>query len=310
MEIALPQGGEKRLAPIGTLFKDTFALYRNRFLTFMAVIAPPIMLGAGGLFVQGNRLATVITIIVTTAVNLLAYIALIVAVRGGDAATSYRESTRIFFPYLWVAILVNLITVGGMVMALIPAIVFSIWFIFGQFIFFDSSARGMEVLLRSKEYVRGLWWPVFLRFVLLGILIALVMIVIAFGFELGAQTEAPGSAASPAEVIVISILQFFFISFIITYLWVIYQNLKAIKPELAGAPVNERGKGFFIFSAVLGVVAPLLLLTALVIGFVSFVAKNPCLLYDIKNEPCPASLQEPLSLGDELLPQTDALEVF
>ena len=48
----------------------------------------------------------------------------------------------------------------GSLFFLIPGIIFSVWFIFGDFVLIDEDIRGVKALLRSKKYVEGRWFYV------------------------------------------------------------------------------------------------------------------------------------------------------
>ncbi len=265
---------------ISDLFHDAVALYRNRFSVFAAIMAVPLAIAFAGAFTRRQFIATIVLGLVSVLAYLFAYIALIAAAKGENAEAAYRLGGSLFLSYAWVVFLTSLVNLGGLIMGFVPAVIFSIWFAFAPLILIDAGSRGMEALLRSKEYVRGLWWPIFWRVIIVGILIGLFSVGIAKVSELGNQSFA--AYIGPA------IVQFFALPFVVTFGWVLYQNLKVLKPGLAGAPTQEKGKGFFIFSAVLGIVAPAILLTGVTIAYLSFL-KDPCASYAAKRQPCPIS---------------------
>jgi len=81
--------------------------------------------------------------------------------------------------FLWVSLLVWFMIAGGSLLLLIPGLVFSVWFLFAQFILAREDARGMDALLKSRAYVAGRGWPVFGRLLLGGLLVAGISVVLA-----------------------------------------------------------------------------------------------------------------------------------
>jgi hypothetical protein len=67
--------------------------------------------------------------------------------------------------FAWVCMLAGFIVTGGMLLFLIPGIIFSIWFFFAPFIVLDDDTRGMSALFKSRAYLSGRWFDVFLRLV-------------------------------------------------------------------------------------------------------------------------------------------------
>jgi len=106
------------------------------------------------------------------------------------------------------------ILVGG-ILLIIPGIIFYIYFEFSFFVFVGEGIKGAKALSRSKELVKGYWWQVFLR----EIVIMIVLFVSAWaigqipviGFFLGLVLATP---------------------FVIIFSYLIYKDLKQIKqPE-------------------------------------------------------------------------------
>ena len=117
--------------------------------------------------------------------------------------------------------------------------------------------RGIDALRQSKEYIKGYWWAVLGRTFLLGLIFIGAMIVIELPIALFAGHTA-GSIVSIA-------LTLFFVPFSAIYHYVIFENLRELKPELAGAAQTKEGTGFIKASAIVGIVAPVLIVIALVV---------------------------------------------
>src|SRR3989344_3979582 len=73
---------------------------------------------------------------------------------------SFRRARGKILSMYWVMILSIFIFIGGFVLLIIPALIFATWFSFAIFVFFAEGTRGLDALLKSKEYVRGRFWGV------------------------------------------------------------------------------------------------------------------------------------------------------
>jgi uncharacterized membrane protein len=87
-----------------------------------------------------------------------------------------------------------------------PGVIFAVWFFFAPFVFIDEDVRGMNALLKSKEYVRGRWFGVCLRLLAIWLIAVLV-------------------ASIP---IVGQVLALFLIPFSFVYTFLLYKDLKAL----------------------------------------------------------------------------------
>lgn len=95
----------------------------------------------------------------------------------------YRRSFDIFLPLFLTQILCFLVTLGSSIFLIIPGIFFAIATLFYIFFVVSRKARGMDSCVLSWSIVRGRWWKVIGRIVLmeLTVLIPLVGILIILG---------------------------------------------------------------------------------------------------------------------------------
>lgn len=252
--------GEAKVISIGDLFRQSWRLYRERISTLTKIILLPVAFLVGGdilklLNIGSGGLLGFIGVIT----SFMAALALIFALQGNvQFGEAYRLALRRFWSYGWLAILSGFVTLGGFVMLIVPGIIFSIWFIFAIYIFALEGEKGMDALLRSREYVRGCWLQVFGRQVVL-ILLA-VAVILALSFLSAALTGGSKSG----ENLVINLLTLVITPFITAYFYVLYQNLKSLKSEVISQPASGP-RGFFYFSAVLGVLGLIALIMVLFI---------------------------------------------
>src|SRR3989338_1153580 len=276
------------------LLKEAFEYYKKRAFTLIGISLVPFViafafiaigaiailllsfLSAGaGIFIAGSIFALVVAFIITLLIfGIWAQAALFMGIVASDENIGIRESFRrargkILSMY-WVMILSIFIFIGGFVLLIIPALIFATWFSFSIFLFFAEGTRGLDALLKSKEYVRGRFWGVLGRIVFMFTLFMMVVYapLIVFGFE----TEERGLLFSGviSSPLVGSILTNIF-SFILgplfsLYYFVLYRNLKALKGEFVYF-ASRRARVNFSLVGALGVVAPLIVVAGLMFSF-------------------------------------------
>lgn len=266
---------QAKVISIRSLFGESWKLYRERIGVLTKIMLLPVaFLVAGDLLelFAPSGLASLPTFI-GTMISLLSYLALIFIlqerVQFGEA---YRMAWKKIWSYGWLTILSGFVILGGFVMLFIPGIIFSIWFVFAIYVFAIEGEKGMNALLRSREYVRGYWWQVFGR--------QIVLILAALAALLGLGFIGAILAADKGEALIINLFTLILAPFTTVYLYTLYQNVKSLKPEVASQPPSGP-RGFFYFSAVLGVLGLIALIVLIVvIGVLLFsgVLEQPSIL--------------------------------
>lgn len=172
----------KSLPDIGTLFGRSWSVFQQRFatliglylLTMVAFLVPPALLigtailaglaKGGAVFILLGALGAIAGIYC----GFSCFGAFLHAV--ADDRLPFRESLekgRSFaLPLFWVGLLTGFTIGGGFMLFIIPGVIFTVWFFFAQFIAVKEDVRGMGALLKSREYVRGQWFNVALRLLL------------------------------------------------------------------------------------------------------------------------------------------------
>lgn len=173
---------KNKLTDIGDLFRESWQLFQRRFavliglylLTMVAFTLPAgvtigiaILSGmakGGGAFV----LAGLVGLVGGLYLGFRCFSAFLHAVV--DDQLSFREalekSNQLIIPLAWIGFLTGFIIGGGFILLIIPGIIFMVWFFFAQFILIKEDVHGMSALLKSREYVRGEWFNVALRLLL------------------------------------------------------------------------------------------------------------------------------------------------
>ena len=258
----------ERLDPIGSLWRESWNLFKERaWPAVEMLLVPTILTIAGALFaLAANERAQFIGILFRIAGAILsvpagAGIILLLHEDGPvkkSAGAFYKQGFELFWPLVWVSLLVTAITAGGFLMLIIPGILIGAWLVFANYTLVIEGKRGLGALLQSRGYVEGYWWAIVGRFFLFMIfagIIYIVLVIIAF------------ILAGPIGALLLpGIVVLFLTPFSVAYLYTIFKNLRKIKPELAATPA-VKGRTFFIASGIVGLVAPILIVILIIAAF-------------------------------------------
>lgn len=249
----------QQLPGVLTLLRDAWSLYMHKLGIFVGIMVLPALvtllfgiftggaLISFGAFVEGGWFAPLIAAGVAVFLILLiaqtwAQAALLYAIKdsndGAGIVEAYGRAVRKLPSYWWISILVGLITMGGFLLFIIPGILFAVWFSLALFILIAEDVRGMDALLKSREYVRGMWWPVAWRFIFISILSIIVYLVLGFAFSFLGDPLGSEAANLVAGLLWTPLL--------ITYTFSVYTHLKALKGELVFSPTKKQKTGFII----------------------------------------------------------------
>ncbi len=169
-------------------------------------------------------------------------VALIYAIKNnGDIGIkeSYQKSKSKIKSFFWVSVLVGFITMGGFIFFAVPGFIFTVWFSFAIFIVVTENLKGMDAILKSREYVRGYWWSVLWRF--------LFMYIVLFGVMIAA------SIILMLIPILGNLVSIALTPLIMVYMFLIYDNLRKIKGGFEFQPFAKTKK-LFIAVGVLGAI--------------------------------------------------------
>lgn len=237
------------LTPFGELLKNSWELYKRKLTVLVTLMALPFVLNVLLSLSQPKRSTnlsaspytsthlpamggiTLLVLIAFIVVALLIQVATIKVIDSSednpDLGKLLSSSSPVILPYVWVAILIGLAVFGGLILFIIPGIIFAFWFSFAPYEVVLDQKRGVEALKASKALVSGRVGAIVGRFLLLilvfiGISIIVTMVTV---FLPGVLRDMLSAAAS---------------SFLTTplgtiFVVLLYKELKA-KPVAAPAP--------------------------------------------------------------------------
>ncbi len=216
----------ENLISIKNLLKNSFEIYVNKFWFFIKLISLNILIflllvpSVVLIFFTNENFWTITFTYVFFALSLtcvillytLINISLIISIKERATDLTIKQvllkGVGIFISYLWVSFLSGLAILGGLILFIIPGIIFSIWFAFSSYILISEGKKGRQALSESKELTKGYWWAIFGRFALSTLLIAII-------------------SWSPLVGDIVSI--FFGVPFGTIYAYLMYEDLKRIK---------------------------------------------------------------------------------
>jgi uncharacterized membrane protein len=171
-----------------------------------------------------NPAVFAILMLITIIAILWSTVALVMAIKedGISIGESYRKANPFILPYIWVNILVGLLVLLGLILLIIPGILFAFWYSLSQYILLDQNVRGMQALRKSKEYMKGNIGAVFWRGLAGGILIAIPIIVLS-------AIITASSAPQQVENVLTNIISFTITPIGTVYAFYIYKAVKAKK---------------------------------------------------------------------------------
>lgn len=91
-----------------------------------------------------------------------------------DIQKAYKNAMPFILSYLGASILYGLAVIFGMILLIVPGIIFLGWFMLFGFTVVYEKKGAVESLRRSKELVKGNWWGIVGRYLLGSIILGLV----------------------------------------------------------------------------------------------------------------------------------------
>lgn len=216
---------KKTIIPITELFKQTWSFYKKNWLVFAPILGISLLPSviANVLFNPKSfqfLLLSVIGLVVNIWASTAAFYILKQLVEGsprGNISDTFRNSAPHIVPFLLTGIVTGLIIAGGLLLLIIPGIIFLVWGFASAYVYIFEGRKYLDAFKRSKELVKGYWWDVFVRIMLLILVIAAINSVFnSFGLN---QTIEIRTLASALVSIIVT-------PFALYYAYLIYKDLR------------------------------------------------------------------------------------
>jgi len=243
----------KELMGIGELLKISWSVIKNNIATLLGIVTLYMVVATGIEYLP--VIFKVFTFPVTIIISLTTGIALIFAINNilegnpVDIKESYKTGFKKFFPYLWTIILAGLATFGGLLLLIIPGIIFVVWFSLAGYVRIIEGTGSTAALKRSKQLVKGNWWYVLSASLVCGIVYG-ICIYIPFGilfaiFKFG--LKLPANLCTPIFQIPAGLAM---IASTAVYV-LMFRNLRDIKGTSVVKAKQGKGAGVIIITSVL-----------------------------------------------------------
>lgn len=267
-----PRQYDHFLNPI-ELLQKSWEVFRSRQTTFLAFAFPLILISAITIFftsTQPSSNTRTLTVLVLSLVNIVTSIITTVGLYIAIARRSEKitpiaaiESGVGKIPgYIAVNFLLFFVTFSASLFLLIPGIIIGVMVMFAPFIVLTENIGGMEALVRSRAYARGHILGLLGRVVFLVILCTpLIIIYLAIGDYI--------NIIMPVVSVFISI-----------YFYLMYENLRELRPNINS---RQGGKTRTLF-LILACAIPLLIPVFGVFSSIILLAINPAQLLRVSRD--------------------------
>ncbi len=152
------------------ILKNSWELYKARFWTLLGISLLPFAIFLAGGFIAGflsffiNTSAPLIVLLVFLALALAIYISIwsfaatirnILSEQPISFGESFKLASHDIWPLFLTGLLVGLAIFGGILLLIVPGIIFSFWFGLSQYVVIDEKLSGVEAMKKSKAYMKG-----------------------------------------------------------------------------------------------------------------------------------------------------------
>lgn len=134
---------------------------------------------------------------------------------------NFKESKPYVVKFLGVSLLVFVLIIAWCFALLIPALIFAVYYGFAQYVLITENKRPFSAVERSYDLVRGYFWPV------LGRLLLIFVLALAINFLLSAPLDwlEQKNTAAFAYNLFYNLLWMFISPYFLIYCYGLYKNL-------------------------------------------------------------------------------------
>ncbi|MDD3285815.1 MAG: hypothetical protein PHG95_04275 [Patescibacteria group bacterium] len=137
---------------------------------------------------------------------------------------NFQASKNLFFPYFLISLATGILIFLAFLLFIIPGIILSVsWSLVVVLIVFEDKHTFKSATKRSRELIKGYWWPVFGRFLIIGVLAMLVSLIM--NIPMNSLSEVGKQAYS----FVVNIFWALLSPLFVTYTYLLYKDLLSKK---------------------------------------------------------------------------------
>ena len=176
--------------------------------------------------------------------TLVAQAGIFIIIKNSSQRQTIKEAWSEARKYVWhffaVNTIIGLSIVLGFLLFIIPGIILMVSYSLALWALVDDKYESVSALKRSKELVKGYWWAVCIRF--------LVIIALFFVSSIPLFFLVPNTSFYQAWDVVSSVINFLLGPFAIIYSYLIYKDLTEIKGE--SKVKRKKGTGVAIIAII------------------------------------------------------------
>ncbi|HLD19756.1 MAG TPA: hypothetical protein VJB93_00685 [Patescibacteria group bacterium] len=271
----------KQVIPVGMLFKTAYQRMKSRAKALFAIAGIyGLAIILFGIFMKTQEnsvsvtlaLITVLVFIIYTVVVLWSATALVDATIREDTAPFSSVAIngfKYFFPLLGINIVSVLIALGGYVAFIIPGIAIGIQLAFAAAIYIHKKISIMESIRLSRLLVKGRWWAVFGRFILLMLVIYAILLILILLMWLITSLIGESSGSEITSMIVLGLFAVLYLPYSLCFIAELYHDLDKTNP-LATEQQIKKNKTFLTVFMIIGIVGiPLIITMSIIISILS-----------------------------------------
>jgi len=241
--------GDSKLPPATEILKIAWKIYQERFWLLLGITAVPAalmlifgLIFGGGLLLAGvtraNPFASMGLGLVLMVVALIAFIyvgiwssvAELFAIKDHQENIGFKEAFMRARPHLGAffatCLLAGLAIMGGFILLVIPGVIFMLWFSQSAYVVINENLSGTQALSKSKSYVKGRMWEVFLKYLFIGAIVY-GAIIIASLIDGGISRSMAGDKQKFS--LLSNVLSFALTPLLTTYSYTLYKSLRGEK---------------------------------------------------------------------------------
>jgi Uncharacterised protein family (UPF0259) len=268
------------LGPIA-LLKEAWGIYKSNFWQLVGITAIPsalilaviLLMGGGALmfvlfFLRMKLLGIVLlsifallAFVVIMVVSAWSQVALIVAARDSQERIgiqeAYRRGRQLILSYWKSIFLVGFVVLGGIIFFIVPGVIFAVWLSLVTFVVVCEDAKGMDALVRSREYVQGKSWAVFWRIAFAALISMAASLLVSALFSV---LKIPSLILNQVAKFIVSIC----VTPLTTiYMYLMYKNVKDIHSSITSNLEKPKTTMFIVFAWIGGILIPIIICGAI-----------------------------------------------
>jgi hypothetical protein len=264
------------------VIKNSFRLYFKKIKTLVLIGAVPSLLVIFDYIFNTLKIFSLSSFFsfVSFIISFFYYPALFWAVANEKESTpfllakeAYKNSKSFFLPYLVILGLAYLSVVGGMILFIIGGVYVGVLVSLAPYVLVCEFKKAKDALAFSWLYIKGNWWNVFIKYLLMSFVVGLMFIFVGFLqlfsaglFAVSLFSKTQGLSFYDPITLFVTLVSFgsFFVVKILWYLlfipllasfgYLIYQSLSLAKKSLINDDLINKAKKSVSRFIILGII--------------------------------------------------------